>query len=473
MIEITTFRKNKIELSDYDFKRDIDNRVLMSTFTSLDVQTLEEILYSSLVIPITHLAEAVELKPHHLVPILDKLKQTKLFKIVGDEIHVDKEMRKYYEFQILKFDPDFKPGMDFLQGLLRKVPIHVLPNWYAIPRSSNNIFDSLIEKYLRTPQVYQRYLLDLTLSDPIQKQIIECVHQANNFEIEAASLIKELGLTQEKLEEHLLYLEYSFVCCVSYKKVDEHWKEMITPFWEWKEYLNKIRLSVPEPVENQKKVTRIKKENFAFIKEMTAILEATCHSPLAISRTTEELITFDDKTFQELKKCCPEISKADIHHLVSKLCRLKWADALGEKLYALDGGHEWLALDLKERAISLYRHPLNGLEREDFSKELLSDRALREAEKSIARLPERNWVTFDEFFKALAIPLREEQAISLQKCGRTWRYRLPQYTDEELDFFKAVISQWLFEVGMIALGEIDDSPCFCVTPLGQELFGNE
>ena len=41
--------------------------------------------------------------------------------------------------------------MEFIQLLLRKVPIDILPTWYPIPRTSNSIFDSLIEKYMKTP----------------------------------------------------------------------------------------------------------------------------------------------------------------------------------------------------------------------------------------------------------------------------------------------------------------------------------
>ncbi len=409
MIEIATFRKNKIELSDYDLERDISNRVLMSTFTALDVQILEEILYSSLAFPISHLAEAVELEPRRLFPILERLQETTLFKISGDELHVDKEMRKYFEFQILKFEEDFKPGMDFLQGLLRKVPIHVLPNWYAIPRSSNNIFDSLIEKYLLTPQVFQRYLLDLNFSDPLQAKIVERVYNAPVFEVETADLLEEFNLSQEKLEEHLVYLEYTFVCCVSYKKEGKAWKGVVTPFWEWKEYLLKQRDSIPIPIDHQDQVSRLKKRDFAFIEEMSAILQA---APLSIERTSEELINVSDKSYAQLKKSCPELSQADIHYLVSKLCRLDWAEIRDDKLYALESGKEWLTLDLRDRAINLYRHPHNRLEREDFSSVLLADKPLREAEKSISRVIDGSWVTFDAFFEGLAIPLREEQAIS-------------------------------------------------------------
>ena len=133
MAELNTLRKNKITLEDYDYKQDIENRLLMAQFTSKDLEVLEEILYSSIKIPIRKLAKSVDLEEKVVQAILKKLSKTDLFAFEDDSIVVDKEMRKYFEAQIQKFDPDFKPGMDFLQSILRKVPIHVLPIWYSIP----------------------------------------------------------------------------------------------------------------------------------------------------------------------------------------------------------------------------------------------------------------------------------------------------------------------------------------------------
>jgi hypothetical protein len=171
MTELATFRKNKIELSEYEYEKDVRNRALMATFTSRDVEVLEEILYSSLRIPLSVLEQNVELSADELAPILAKLAPCGLFTVETDHVIVDKEMRKYYEQQVLKFEEDFKPGMEYLQALLKKVPIHVLPTWYAISRTSNNIFESIVEKYLQTPQTYQRYLMELHFGDKVQQGI--------------------------------------------------------------------------------------------------------------------------------------------------------------------------------------------------------------------------------------------------------------------------------------------------------------
>jgi hypothetical protein len=133
MIELTQLKKNKITLSDYNYRRDIENRLLLASFTVFEIAVLEEILYSPIKAPIRKIAKNIEKTEEEIVPILEKLSKTGLLVIEGDSIVVDKETRKYFETEIEKFEADFCPGMEFLQNVLKKVPIHVLPIWYSIP----------------------------------------------------------------------------------------------------------------------------------------------------------------------------------------------------------------------------------------------------------------------------------------------------------------------------------------------------
>src|SRR5579862_6788429 len=74
-------KKNKITLEDYDFRQDIENRLLMGQFTSIDLVVLEEILYSSITIPIRKLSKSLSLEEEELLPILQKLSKTGLFSL--------------------------------------------------------------------------------------------------------------------------------------------------------------------------------------------------------------------------------------------------------------------------------------------------------------------------------------------------------------------------------------------------------
>src|SRR5205807_9550304 len=134
-------------------------------------------------------------------------------------------------------EPDFKPDMEYLQGILRKVPIHVLPLWYAIPRTSNNIFESIVEKYLLTPNAYHRYLSELTFTNPIAARVMHDVFTSPDCRMSSSDIITKYNLTRAEFEEILLLLEFSFVACVTYTRGEDLFLEWVTPFNEWHEYL--------------------------------------------------------------------------------------------------------------------------------------------------------------------------------------------------------------------------------------------
>lgn len=443
---MSALRKNKIQLSDYDYRRDIENRLLMAQFSTVDLEVLEEILYSSLTIPIKKLAKSLDLSEEATLASLEKLSKTGLLTLDKEMVVVDKEMRKYYEAQIVKFDEDFKPGMEFLQGLLKKVPIHVLPTWYSISRTSNNIFDSIVEKYLLSPQVFQRYLSEIHFADPNLTAIVQEVFKAPDFTVPSEELIDKYKLTREQFEEYMLLLEYSFLCCIGYTKVGALWQEVVTPFHEWREYLAFLRDTQPVPIEDPSKVERKDEDDFAFIHQLSALLK----------RAKKEPFINEDKRMEPF---------------IEKLRLVRLADVIDGRLYALESANDWLDMKDENKALYLYRHPLNRLLSEHFPAHLSTERNLREAEKSILSVLGSGWVYFDDFFKGVLAPLSEHSAVILKKVGKTWKYALPEYNDEESAFIKATVMEWLPEIGIISTGVCEGREVFAVTPFGQSVFG--
>ena len=237
MLELNLLRKNKINLADYDSQQDIENRILISDFSSTDLKVMEEILFNPLKISLKKLTRSLQIPEKDLSCTLAKFAKSGLLSHQDDAIVVDKEMRKCFEFHIQRFDPTFKPDMEFMQGLLRKVPIHVLPIWYALPRSSNNIFESIVEKHLFTPQIFQRYLNDLSFPDNLPQDIMKDLFSCKDFSIASSDIIAKYNLTRPKFEEAMLFLEFRFVCTVCYVKEEDHWHEVVRPFHEWHQYL--------------------------------------------------------------------------------------------------------------------------------------------------------------------------------------------------------------------------------------------
>lgn len=234
----TSQQKTKICLSDYPFQRDVEARLFLAKLSCTEIEILREIIHHSLKIQVEQLAAELDLRLETLIPILDKLSEVKLFRRQYMTLVVDKEMRKYFEIQIEKFDDDFRPDLDFFQSLLGHIPIHLLPSWYAIPRTSDNIFDSIIEKYFLTPKIYRRYLHDLNLEDPILHSIINEVHCAPTFKVSAHQLMERFQISHSKFEEYLLELEFHFICCLAYEQQNDQWQEVVTPFAEWREVLD-------------------------------------------------------------------------------------------------------------------------------------------------------------------------------------------------------------------------------------------
>ncbi|MFI5333672.1 MAG: hypothetical protein ACHQT8_00720 [Chlamydiales bacterium] len=472
MQETIALKKHKIILSDYDYRHDIENRLVMAEFSSHDFAVLEEILYSPLSISLKQLSTNLSIEESAIRSILKKLSKTGLLAVQGDLIAIDKEMRKYFESQILKFEEDFYPGIEYLQGLLRKVPIQVLPSWYSIPRTSNNIFDSLIEKYLITPQVYQRYLEELTFTNETLSGIVRDVHRAPEYKVRATDIIKKYGLSHEQFEEDLLLLEFHFACCLRYEKNGEKWEEVVTPFHEWREHLLFLQETEPKPIEKTNEIVRTRTEDFSFVQDISYILNHAKKQPIPMTGDLPE------KSFlPTLAAKCKGLKEKDseflpyVRRLIKKLRQLGFAEVVDGNFCMLETAQEWLSMTLEHRALHLYRHPLNRLLTVNLPEALTHDRPVREAEKSIQRVLQAGWIYFDDFFKGVHVSVTPENYVMLKKSGKTWKYCLPHYSDEEASLIKATIFEWLFESAITATGTHEERDCFCVTVFGQSLFG--
>lgn len=441
MLETPAVKKNKISLPDYDFEKDIKNRILMSSFTTTDAEVLEEILYSSLKISLKKLAKNLDQPLSNIEPSLEKLGSTGLFSRHGDELDIDKEMRKYWESQFVTFEDDFKPNLEFLSQLLKKVPIQILPSWYSIPRTSNNIFDSLVEKFLLTPALYRRYLLEVKLANPHLAPLIDDLFASPELKLRSKDVMKRYELTHEQFEEEMLYLEFSFICCVRHEKADGKWEEVITPFHEWHEYLSFLKetnVTTLDYIPNNE-------SEFTFVEELSDLLQNAQKKPIPLSEIEDQ-------------------------QMVKKACLLKVAAVQNDLFHPEISASEWLQMDLTNRALYIYRNPLNQILSPGIPEELKTERNIREAEKSIIRVLDSGWVAFEDFIKGVHTPVGEQSAIALEKIGRHWHYALPKYSNEETALIKAVIFEWLYEVGLVKIGNHEGRECFCITSLGQSLF---
>lgn len=468
MRELNSARKIKINLSDYDFKRDTDNRLLMAEFSAFDREVLEEILYSSIQIDLEKLIKNLKTDEKKLLQCLKKLSKTNLFEFKNDKIIVDKQMRKYFESEILKFDEDFKPDFEFLQGLLKKVPIHILPIWYSISRSTNNIFESIVEKYLISPQVFWRHVEEFQSRDPVIEYLIKTLYKPP-FKLLSEKVKEKFKISQEELESYLLTLEFGFIGCLSYDYIDGFWKEVITPFHEWKEYLEFLSDTECKSIKDKALVKRSRENDFAFVEDLQTALNFIKKSPLAL-QDKKNLVLSPEKTKELIKKLNLEKESTEyLKNIFEKLLTLKFVNQKDGLLSYSDSADEWLSLSLENKALSIYQHPLNHLG-DAFSNEIFSENFIRKAEKSIIRALNAEWVYFDDFMKGVICPITDDQNIVLKKEGKNYRYVLPTYSEDQLLLIKTVVLKWLFEAGMVATGTHKDKICFKVTNFGKKFF---
>ena len=159
--------------------------------------------------------------------------------------------------------------MEFLQGLLKKVPIHILPTWYSIPRTSDNIFESIVEKCLQTPNIYQRYLMELNLGNEEIDAVIRDIFCSEDLKVTSSDFISKYNLAREDFEEIMLLLEFNFVACMTFEKQDDHWIEYVTPFHEWSEYLKFLRSTEASIIKGPHKMDQ---GAFPFIEKMSDLL---------------------------------------------------------------------------------------------------------------------------------------------------------------------------------------------------------
>ncbi len=469
MIDIQTQRRIKINLADYDNQRDIENRLLMARFTHADVTILQELLFSSLKLPLRKLVDAVDFSEEVVLESLEKLSKTGLLAFDKETVTVDKEMRKYYEAQAQKFEEDFEPGMEFLLSLVRKVPIHVLPAWYAIPRTSNNIIESIIEKYLHTPAVFHRYLQEFFGYYPHLAPLIKDLYASDELKMRAQDVLKEYELDREQFEETMLLLEFSMIAVLRYERENEEWQEVITPFEEWRDYLAFQRDTQAESIKDEEEISAFRTAEFAFVQDMAQILKAAKRQPLPES-------ILDDAWLQPKsgkKETRPKpLMTGYAKRLLDKIKLLKLAELdKNGNLLLTESGKEWLTYDDEEQALYLYRHTQNHIVSDKLSQRQPIDRNVREAEKSIQRILLAGWVYFDDFAKGVLISFNEDAPVTLKKAGRTWKYALPEYTPEQANLVRATVMDWLFEVGVVAIGHHRGRECFKVTSFGQTLFG--
>ncbi len=455
---LNTSRKTQVDLSCYNYRLDIEHRLLMSDFTSFEVEVLLEVLHGSLRFTVDSLAQLLGASKLAVMAALESLQKTKLLKVAHGQVVVDKERRKYYESQMEKFDNDFEPDVEYVLSTLRQVPIHVLPTWYAISKSTDDIFSSIIEKHLLTPEIYRRYILDLCYDDPIAAGIIEDVFTSPDFKVRGQAIREKYKLSNEQFEERLLHLEFQLACFLSYSQINGEWTEVVTPLHEWRQFLRFQREAYPATIK-EAEVHRYRSDDFGFIIDLAALLQASKPAGIPLKKGS-----LDEAA---VKNCLASVADeqalqdpAYAECLMTRALQVGLAEVVDNKFHALPEADPWIKQPPHQRAVILYRCVTRAAERD-----------LRAIEKSLKRMVGAGWITFDDFMAGFTQPIGKAVPMTLVKKGKRWRYQIPSYDEDQKAFIQAVIFQHLFHVGMVATGLWKRKACFKITPFGKFTLG--
>jgi len=458
-------RKNKIELQDYDFTKDLQNRVHLSTLSIFEIEVLREIIFNSLEFSIYELSESLEVSGDKILQSLEKLESTGLFTRDNDRLVVDKEARKYYEIQIGKFGCDSKLDIDHFLNLVSQVAIHHLPNWYILSKTSDDIFEAIIEKNLLTPKIYEKYLADLMYNDDFSASIVQELFSSESLTLDISYIQEKHGISREYLEELVILLEFNKVCFLQYIEDGEHWKGILTPLEEWKNHLEFIKETECHQIPETEKINRIHPHDFGFIEDINSLL-------IEIYQASPPLqIRVSEKNYQITSPIASiSFEPKYTSRLIEKTLQLRLATISNNEINATENTKQWLDTSLQEKAMVIYFSTIN-IYRKQQQTDSFTDRDIRELEKSLKRVLKTGWVYVEDFIKGMTAPQSTTSEMALTKKGRRYSYSRPIYGEKELAFIHETFNHHLFESGMLALGECNGKKCLTITPFGRLSLG--
>lgn len=430
MEEEALYPVTAVKLSDYTYEQHLLTRLTLSKMSHLETSIIEELIYASLETSIGQLAEELDICIDTLRIHLSELKKTQLFQLEGEKVYIDKKIRRLYEVELLKFNS--MAGIDYLQESLQLVPISILPDWYFLSPHSQDLFQSIVEKYFRTPNIYSRYLKHYQHTNPHVLAIKEALFKSKTPFIKASALQEKLQLDDTTFEEALLTLEFGFVLTTTYKENNEKWERYLSPFNEWFCYLKTLSKKTPKTVDDTQ-ISPLSEDSFTILQ--------------TIKQCIEELMLFSP---------LPLID-SNIRNLMKELLLITVDD---ENIFLGENALEWRKQSFEEQALQLLSHQQQkACYQKDFG----------EREKMLARIAEAGWVAVDEWLKSCIDGVGENSPVHLTKKGKRWFYQFPTLTTEDVQFIESSLFDLYYSTGMIEMGKKEETLYLQVTPFGKKL----
>jgi len=471
MMHEAVVKKQKIELEDYNFERDRFLRLYLSKISIETKEVLEEIIQSSLQFSLKEFSSGFNKTTEHLLPLFQEFETIKLLVVSGDLVQVNKEMRKYFEHSLELFEEGFSPDMIFLYQNLKKVPIHCLPLWYLLSKTSNNLFLSLIEKYLMTPHIYERYLQEMS-EEAIVLQAKEIIYRSKELSLSVTSLQKELHLNDKEMEKVLILLEFLLVGGVHFVQQENTYKRYFSMFQEYRTYrLEQKRRQLHRlPL---KEVTPLRRLPFAFLQDLQILCSLSEEEKIVLQKNLLPTSIIDDLVHRcKLQSMQTTETLSYCNHLLSKGLQLSLLSVHKQQLVVLEEYFAWKALPIEEQSLYLLRHENNKPLSYKGDPSLICAKNIKSAQKAIVHAIGHGWVKLENLLDAVTVPLHSQEEICLQKVGVRYLYQLPSYNSDEKELLQSIFLDTLFTSGLVEKGDWNGVCCIRVTAFGSSLYGN-
>lgn len=447
---------------DYDYLRDVKNHIFLSSVSTFDVFVLDMLLYSPLHLPLDDFKKNLyeqgnfleEQTSDSLIRSLHKLNKIQLLNITPDNtIQVNKEQRKYFEINIQRFNEKNVPGISLFKELLRLIPTHLLMQWYDISNFSDNMFSSIVDRYLSQTHLYTTYLERVKNEEVLYRKILDQVFAPPDFCVTLPALQEMFQISEESLHTALLHLEYNFACVLSYRPSShDKYVAVVTPFAEWQQYLLE---STFQPMEE--------------------------HSTVSGNHTSTYIQNFSD-FINEVSQGCTldkEKQRPDSDDLTPLPSYMSIAQSLGlikveEHTNRLTrAGSLWLKKDYMERQRFFFHHMHCLCLRDSEWHSIYGSSVLEVINKILTTLPNSIWFSFSELIQNITSLLKRESSATLVRKNQNWVYSLPYYPESFYHFLTKMMKLHLFHSGIIQTGIKDGHDMFCITPLGKKILQDE
>lgn len=306
----------------------------------------------------------------------------------------------------------------------------MVPNWFSIHRILTSFQDAIVEKYLETPLLFQRFTQEIAFDDPHAKNLLNLLFKREDFEISIDEIIHQFSATREEIERSILCLEFALVA--GWLPATDTLPSRLSLVKEVKDLHYNLKKRLPQP--SQLTPEKISLNLEQRIEHLLGLLSNQCLDRDALSSkgTIQEWVEIHRSGLSA------ESLTEDLDLLVA-LGFVKEAPAF----VVTKPGFDWLAKSTAARKMELYlRHrPL-------YAASHLSDRALKQIERSIFEKQPEVWLDKNELAKSLLWTSGEDGGIHLVTKGRKWHYQLPTHPDETLKLLVQIID-WLCEIGYL------------------------